>query len=159
MKEKKINFTIEEMELALDEIINQISQTEWFPELIISINRGGCVPGVYLSHAINVPHKVIDVQLRDEKNKPNLAILENSLISYTNILIIDDINDTGATFNWIMEDWGIGDDYLDTNSNVKFAVLMDNLSSECNVTMNYIGTEIDKSEDPSWIVFPWEEWW
>ena len=40
MKEKKINFTIEEMELALDEIINQISQTEWFPDLIISINRG-----------------------------------------------------------------------------------------------------------------------
>ena len=101
MKEKKINFTIEEMELALDEIINQISQTEWFPDLIISINRGGCVPGVYLSHAINVPHKVIDVQLRDEKNKPNLAILENSLISYSKILIIDDINDTGATFKLI----------------------------------------------------------
>ena len=101
MKEKKINFTIEEMELALDEIINQISQTEWFPDLIISINRGGCVPGVYLSHAINVPHKVIDVQLRDEKNKPNLAKLENSLISYSKILIIDDINNTGATFKLI----------------------------------------------------------
>ena len=127
MKEKKINFTIEEIELALDEIINQISQTEWFPDLIISINRGGCVPGVYLSHAINVPHKVIDVQLRDEKNKPNLAILENSLISYSNILIIDDINDTGATFKLI-------DHAIDKKEiNIYYASLIENNSSAFKV--------------------------
>ena len=137
MKEKKINFTIEEMELALDEIINQISQTEWFPDLIISINRGGCVPGVYLSHAINVPHKVIDVQLRDEKNKPNLAILENSLISYSNILLIDDINDTGATFKLI--------DHAIENNSSAFKV-------------DFRGKIIDKSLNPSWIVFPWEKY-
>ena len=150
MKEKKINFTIEEMELALDEIINQISQTEWFPELIISINRGGCVPGVYLSHAINIPHKVIDVQLRDEKNKPNLAILENSLISYTNILIIDDINDTGATFKLIQH--AINKKEL----NIYFASLIENNSSAFKV--DFRGKIIDKSLNPSWIVFPWEEW-
>ena len=127
MKEKKINFTIEEIELALDEIINQISQTEWFPDLIISINRGGCVQGVYLSHAINVPHKVIDVQLRDEKNKPNLAILENSLISYSNILIIDDINDTGATFKLI-------DHAIDKKEiNIYYASLIENNSSAFKV--------------------------
>lgn len=136
MKEKKINFTIEEMELALDEIINQISQTEWFPDLIISINRGGCVPGVYLSHAINVPHKVIDVQLRDEKNKPNLAILENSLISYSNILIIDDINDTGATFKLI-------DHAIDKKEiNIYYASLIENNSSAFKV--DFRGKIIDK---------------
>ena len=150
MKEKKINFTIEEMELALDEIINQISQTEWFPELIISINRGGCVPGVYLSHAINVPHKVIDVQLRDEKNKPNLAILENSLISYSNILIIDDINDTGATFEWLSKDWG-----LNGGDNVRFATLTENLSSEFD-KVSYSCDEVNKAEEDVWLVYPWE---
>ena len=150
MKEKKINFTIEEMELALDEIINQISQTEWFPDLIISINRGGCVPGVYLSHAINVPHKVIDVQLRDEKNKPNLAILENSLISYSNILIIDDINDTGATFKLI-------DHAIDKKEiNIYYASLIENNSSAFKV--DFRGKIIYKSLNPSWIVFPWEKY-
>jgi len=150
MKEKKINFTIEEMELALDEIINQISQSEWFPELIISINRGGCVPGVYLSHAINVPHKVIDVQLRDEKNKPNLAILENSLISYSKILIIDDINDTGATFKLI-------DHAIDKKEiNIYYASLIENNSSAFKV--DFRGKIIDKSLNPSWIVFPWEKY-
>ena len=72
-----------------------------FPEQILSVNRGGCVPGVYLSHAINVPHKVLDVQLRYDNNNPNLEVLRKSIISSSNILIIDDINDTGATFEFI----------------------------------------------------------
>ena len=75
------------------------------------------------------------------------------------ILVVDDINDTGATFNWIMEDWDVSHDYPDEKTNVRFAVLMDNLASDCKVNMSYIGTEINKAEDPSWIVFPWEEWW
>jgi len=75
MKElKNYFFTIDEMHRALIEIRKQINKTEWLPELILSVNRGGCVPGVYLSHAINVPHKVLDVQLRYDKNKPNLKV-------------------------------------------------------------------------------------
>ena len=31
-----------------------------------------------------------------------------------NILIVDDINDTGATFNWIKEDWPSGCLPMDT---------------------------------------------
>ena len=33
--------------------------------MIISINRGGLVPGVYLSHALKVPHYPIHYQTRD----------------------------------------------------------------------------------------------
>jgi len=82
-----------------------------------------------------------------------------------NILIVDDINDTGATFNWIMEDWPSGcfpnDDHWNYvwNKNVKFAVLVDNLASKCNVKMDYVGMEINKAEDDVWVDFPWEDWW
>ena len=68
---KNYHFTIDEMREALINIKKQINKTEWFPEQILSVNRGGCVPGVYLSHAINVPHKVLDVQLRYDNNNPN----------------------------------------------------------------------------------------
>ena len=37
----------------------------WEPELIVSINRGGLVPGVYLSHSLNIPHYPIHYQTRD----------------------------------------------------------------------------------------------
>ena len=44
------------MRLALVEIINQIKQSNWNPDVVISVNRGGCIPGVYLSHILNIPH-------------------------------------------------------------------------------------------------------
>lgn len=85
--------------------------------------------------------------------------------TYKNILIVDDINDTGATFNWIMNDWPSGcfpnDDSWDEvwNNNVKFAVVVDNLASNCTVKMDYVGKEINKAENDVWVDFPWEDWW
>ena len=85
--------------------------------------------------------------------------------TYKEILIVDDINDTGATFNWIMEDWRSScfpnDDTWDEvwNNNVKFAVVVDNLASKCNAKMDYVGREINKAENDVWVDFPWEDWW
>jgi uncharacterized protein len=85
--------------------------------------------------------------------------------TYKNILIVDDINDTGATLNWIMQDWPSGcfpDDPAWEevwNQNVKFAVVVDNLASKCQAKMDYVGIEVNKAENDVWIDFPWEDWW
>jgi uncharacterized protein len=85
--------------------------------------------------------------------------------TYKNILIVDDINDTGATINWIMKDWRSScfpnDDSWDEvwNQNVKFAVVVDNLASQCEVKMDYAAMEVNKAENNVWIDFPWEDWW
>jgi hypoxanthine phosphoribosyltransferase len=155
----KIYLTNTDIQKYVSTIVSQLYKDNWRPDYIVGITRGGLIPSVMLSQFTGIKMHTLDVRLRDGDEKESNVLMAADAQAGKNILVLDDINDTGATFNWIMEDWGIGDDYLDTNSNVKFAVLMDNLSSECNVTMNYIGTEIDKSEDPSWIVFPWEEWW
>ena len=149
MKENKINFSIEDMQFALLDITKQIQGSTWIPEVILSINRGGCVPGVYLSHSIKTPHKVIDIQLRDSNNIPNLEVLKYSINRYKTILIIDDINDTGATFNFIKKN------IIDKTKEVRYAALVDNISSDFKV--DYKGKVIDKSKTPSWIVFPWEK--
>ena len=149
MKQKKTYFTTKEMEKALLEIKEQIKKSSWIPDIILSVNRGGCVPGVYLSHMINVPHKVVDVQLRDNESEPNLMVLDSCINSFSNILIIDDINDTGATFNFIKN--RIDEQDL----SIFFAVLIDNISS--NFKVDFRGKLINKSEDPSWIIFPWEK--
>jgi hypothetical protein len=90
---------------------------------------------------------------------------ESNLTLRKNILIVDDINDTGATFNWIMDDWPGG--CLPNHSawseiwgvNVKFAVLVDNQASKCRVKMDFCGKEINKAENDVWVDFPWESWW
>ncbi len=149
MLEEKSYFTIDDMKTALSKIISQIESSNFTPEIIFSINRGGCIPGVYLSHAINVQHKVIDVQLRDNTNSPNLEPLTNIILVYNNILIIDDINDTGSTFNFIKKS------FKNHNKKLYYASLIENKTSSFKV--NFFGKIIDKSVDPKWIVFPWEE--
>ena len=78
-----------------------------------------------------------------------------------NILIVDDINDTGATFNWIKKDWPAGclPDHEAWKhvwgNNVKFAVLTENFSSECN-DVTYYCHEVNKADEDVWLVYPWE---
>jgi len=66
------------------------------------------------------------------------------------ILIIDDINDSGGTFQYIIDNFG------KKEGRIKFAALIHNKPSKVNV--DYQGYEINKQERPHWIVFPWEEW-
>jgi hypoxanthine phosphoribosyltransferase len=77
------------------------------------------------------------------------------------ILIVDDINDTGATFDWIMKDWAKtclpGDDRWNNvfGNNVRFAVMTENLSSNFeHVAYNW--DEVNKAEEDVWLVYPYE---
>jgi hypoxanthine phosphoribosyltransferase len=82
-----------------------------------------------------------------------------------NILIVDDINDSGATINWIMHDWPSGclpndPDWQHVwSNNVRYAVLVDNLSSRADLSPKYTGQTINKAEQDVWVDFPWESWW
>jgi hypoxanthine phosphoribosyltransferase len=80
-----------------------------------------------------------------------------------NILVVDDINDTGATFNWIKQDWQgscLPNETDVWNSiwhrNVRFATITDNQSSEFNGTVDYTVHEVNKAEEDVWLVYPWE---
>jgi xanthine phosphoribosyltransferase len=179
----------------VSKISREIANGYWKPDYIVGLTRGGLIPAVMLSHYLNVPMWTLNVSLRDGTGgESNLWMAEDALGppsrdrlvedasdvgsileaasslledngTYKNILIVDDINDSGATFNWIMEDWRNScfptDDSWDEvwNENVKFAVLVDNLASKCNVKMDFVGMEINKAEDDVWVDFPWEDWW
>ena len=115
---KKNYFTTGQMRNALIQIEDQMVHSAWMPDIVLGINRGGCIPGVYLSHRIKKPHEVIDVRLRDHTAKPNLTVLEKAFAFQKKILIIDDINDTGETFQYILDNFGKGD------GRIKFAALI-----------------------------------
>ena len=159
----KIYLTNQDIEKYLANIVSQMYADNWRPDYIVGITRGGLIPSVMLSHYTGIKMHTLDVRLRDGDGEceSNCWMAEDAQAE-KNILILDDINDTGATFNWIMEDWHSSVYNMpDTiwGNNVRFAALIDNVVSECKVEMSYTGTEINKAEDPSWIVFPFEEWW
>ncbi len=192
---KKLIINQQEFNGLVSDICRQIHLSGWTPDYIVGITRGGLMPAVMISHYFNVPCETLKVSLRDGgEPESNLWMAEdalgypkqeryidnpidvtgvleaaNSLLeqgdTYKNILIVDDINDSGATINWIMNDWPSGclpDDpsWEEVwNNNVKFAVVVDNLSSNCKVEMDFVGMEINKAEEDVWVEFPYEDWW
>ena len=155
----------------IGDITMQMNRDNWKPDYIVGLTRGGLIPAVYLSHYLNIPMETLKVSLRDHaESESNLWMAEDAadpvIESRKNILIVDDINDSGATLNWIMDDWASsctaysdGDWKEVWGVNVRFAVLYDNEASKANQAVSYSAITVNKHEDPQWIVFPWEEFW
>ena len=121
---EKNYFSTGQMRNALLQIEDQMVHSNWMPNIILGINRGGCIPGVYLSHRLKVPHEALDVRLRDHTAKPNLTVLEKAFAYQKKILILDDINDSGATFQYILDNFGKHE------HRIKFASLIHNKPSK-----------------------------
>jgi hypoxanthine phosphoribosyltransferase len=145
----KLYFTNIQMRNALIQIEDKMVHSGWMPDVVMGVNRGGVIPGVYLSHRLGKRHIPIDVRLRDHADSPNLDALYKSIDKGEKILIIDDINDTGATFEHIRFN-------CVNNPSVKYAAVINNRPSP--FTVDFWGYEIDKSVEDRWVVFPWEEW-
>ena len=146
-------------------ICKQIGAGSWRPDYIVGLTRGGLLPAVMISHYFNIPMQSLDISLRDGENTVSNLGMGEDAYEGKNILVVDDINDQGTTLNWIMKDWPSGC-FPDNDrwghvwgNNVRFAVVVDNMSSQCSIGMNYWGMEVNKAEEDVWIEFPYEEWW
>ena len=167
---KKIHYTAEQIKGQVLEILRQMQQDNWRPDYVVGLTRGGLVPANMISQYLGVPIHALHVSLRDtEKDcESNLWMAEDAygyLADPKRILIVDDINDSGATLNWIRRDWEGGclpqeEDrwHAVWSDTTRFAVLVDNQASEFG-GINYSAEEINKAEEDCWCVFPWEEWW
>jgi xanthine phosphoribosyltransferase len=175
MNKRRIKF--KEYKLLVNGICRKIQVSGWKPDYVVGITRGGLLPAVMISQYFNIPCETLKIQLRDGgESESNLWMAEDAF-GHTvydpmasgdgkkHILVVDDINDQGSTLNWLINDWPSGcfpDDarWKDVwNQNVKFAVVIDNLASQCCVAMDFCGEEINKAEQDVWIEFPYEEWW
>ena len=67
-------------------------------DLVVAIARGGLVPGVMLSHALNLPLEIIHAKSYAGREAGELIIKAPDFdTTDKNILLVDDIYDTGAT--------------------------------------------------------------
>ena len=181
---KKHYYSWQDVENACVNIALQMYKDNWRPDYIVGITRGGNVPATILSNMLDIRCEALKVSLRDDEIGPETNCwMSEDAFGYNypeetgvtgarwdtklrkKILIVDDINDTGATFNWIKQDWQSSCLPNEDNAwnsvwnsdmaNVRFATITENLSSEFG-GVRYYTHEVNKAEEPVWLVYPWE---
>ena len=177
-------YTYNDLHDAATNIMVQMYKDNWRPDYVVGITRGGLPLALRISNLLDCRMETLKVKLRDgkpgEECESNCWMAEDAfgyistldrdgIMEKVNshpdakkkILIVDDINDTGATFKWIKQDWQSGCLPNDPNwntvwgQNVRFAVMCEKTHTELD-GVNYIWKEIDTSEEDTWVVFPWE---
>ena len=150
-----------DIEDLTETIIMRMKLDNWFPNLIIGLTRGGLIPASMLSHALRVEMSALDVSLRDSRIVT--PVTDTRILDWAKkgkkVLVVDDINDSGATFDWVKKDWiktlCINEDQW-PNEIIKFAALIHN--SPSMQPIDYYGRIVNKELDPIWFEFPFEVW-
>jgi hypoxanthine phosphoribosyltransferase len=181
---KKHFYSYNDVHNAAMDIVLKMYKDNWRPDYVVGITRGGLPLALRISNLLDCRMETLKVKLRDgkpgEECESNCWMAEDAFgyvwkedrdrvfgevvsdpAKKKKILIVDDINDTGATFNWIKQDWQSGclpdDPNWDTvwGGNVRFATMTENFSSQFP-DVNYWWHEVNKSEENTWLVYPWE---
>ena len=144
--------TWDDIEDYCKKLANGIKNSDFNPEIIVGIQRGGCITAVLLAHLLNIDNfctiGIRTTKLNEVHTQRVKPIIYDSfslqLITEKNVLLTDDITDTGVTLIEAKKEllkYGCKD--------VKSATLVCAPASKCKV--DFYGKKVKP-----WVVFPWE---
>jgi hypoxanthine phosphoribosyltransferase len=149
---KKITYSWQDFDESIEILTNYIKSSSWIPDYIVGVKRGGLIPAVSLSHRFNKPLIMMSCQLRDSSDKEVRLYEVEEVPNDKNILIVDDICDSGITMSQIILKFYTNGFSID---NIKTCSLIYNTDQKFIV--DYYSQEINRLNDDRWIVFPWEK--
>jgi hypoxanthine phosphoribosyltransferase len=136
----------------IESLARQLEADSWKPGFLVGIGRGGLVPACYLSHRTGLPLLTVDHSTGEHGFGDELLDkLAAKIRAGERLLIVDDINDTGGTINYLR---AAIEAKIDDPAALRVAVLVHNIRSRARA--EYHGSEIDRDRDKRWYVFPWE---
>ena len=147
-KPKISKYTWNDFDKDIDIITAKVKESKYQIDVIGGIIRGGLPIATALSHKLKKPIETSMIQIRDGEVRRDYWVLDK-LDDNKNILFVDDICDSGATFSWILKQYSIKK--RNKISQVKFASLI--MDPAATVKPDFFARE---KKDKNWILFPWE---
>ena len=114
-------------------------------EKVVGIYKGGLVPAVQIANALKVPLDIVAFQHHDGNDKEAKYILNTGAAD--NVLIVDDIIDSGKTINKVLK-------LIRAENIFVTAIDIKDKSLPAITNIKLFAPYLDTSDD--WIVFPWE---
>jgi hypothetical protein len=164
----KRNISQEEFNKLVAQVCRDIAMSGWRPDYVVGLVSTGLVAATMISRYFDVPLCTLNANTDEPRfNESNCWMAEDAF-GYSdtpmNILIVDAVNSDGAKFNWIKEDWQSGcfpkgERWKEVwNGSTRFAVLLDYCPGT-GVDVDYSAEELNKLDGPSYIEFPYDNWW
>lgn len=151
-----IDYDYNDFKEGIDHIVQAIAKSDFKPDLIVGVVRGGAIPAVYLSHKLKIPVQMVHWNTRDNTewgNESNCWIPEE-ILGGSKVLLVDDIVDGGETIKELLVDWQSSVRDPIPMENLRIGAMIYNTSQE--IVVDFYHKTIDRQEDQRWVIFPWE---
>ena len=132
----------------------ELKDLNFIPDVIVAVGRGGLVPGTLFAYRLNISNVInYSVKTYSDDNKNDLFNIiqspNNNISDFKgkNVLVFDDLSDTGNTLKYIVN--SLKADY--NLQNVKSATLA--IKDKTTFIPDFY---ISSYPSTTWLVFPWE---
>lgn len=137
-----------QFEDAMMDIAQQIEARQ-VPDGIVSIGRGGYPGGVILSYHFNIPLGTINAKHYQGREMLDRVTIGDAPITKGDILVVDEIVDSGRTLSTVLEALRDSADEHDEEATFQTAAI--HVKGDSAVQPDYWVEMTDE-----WIVYPWE---
>lgn len=147
--ERYLHLTWMDVQRLSEKLADQIAESGFRPDIIVAVSRGGFDPARILSDELNI-RSLASLQviyyagIRERNDKPQVKYPLNADISGLNVLVVDDVADSGNSLKVVKE-------YIDSLGprEVRMATLHHKPWS--TFEPDFYAESVDK-----WIIYPWE---
>lgn len=137
--------TYSQIQQDCKDLAKLIFQSDFQPEVIVAVTRGGMLPACLLAQFLNIKeiHSLALASYTENNERGDMNLLVSPLLDIEKkTLFVDDLYDSGATYNWIKAHYNC--------ENFKVAEIY---TKNKEVKLDFPAKNIDPN---TWIVFPWE---
>jgi hypoxanthine phosphoribosyltransferase len=151
---KLIKYKIKDFDKDIDTLVRKIKRSKVEFSYIVALSRGGFIPGVVLSHKLNLRLVPISWSTRDHQDRESNCWIPEDVNNGKKVLVVDDIIDSGEALKTMFEDWSSSVSPKLNSENIYVASLIYN--KDQGIVPKFYANKISRKKVPEWFEFWWE---